>query len=111
MECFNEYYVGEIANFMRKCRFYRKTGCKMKKWKAIYFDEEWFLGIDSESSSEWHYDNIRNDDITISGMTVLQYSEWNYDNIRDDDFFWFWNIACYASGWGWRIRKKRMTAI
>ena len=40
MECFNEYYVGEIANFMEKCRFYRKTGFKMKKWKAIYFNEE-----------------------------------------------------------------------
>ena len=40
MECFNEYYVGKIAIFMGKCRFYRKTRCKMKKWKAIYFDEE-----------------------------------------------------------------------
>ena len=40
MECFNEYYVGEIANFMGKCRFYSKTGCKMKKIEDNLIYEE-----------------------------------------------------------------------
>ena len=37
---------------------------------------------------------VRNDDITTFGMTLWQYSGWRI-------FFWFWNITCYASGWGW----------
>ena len=67
------------------------------------FYEEWFLGMRFRIEFgmtlwqylEWHYDNIRDDDITIFEMTVLQYSGWRI-------FFWFWNITCYASGWGWR---------
>ena len=37
MECFNEYYVGKIANFMEKCRFYRKTGCKIEEMEGDLF--------------------------------------------------------------------------
>ena len=37
MECFNEYYEGEIANFMEKCRFYRKTGCKIEEMEDDLF--------------------------------------------------------------------------
>ena len=37
MECFNEYYVGKIANFMGKCRFYRKMGCKIRKMEGDLF--------------------------------------------------------------------------
>ena len=37
MECFNEYYVGKIANFMGKYRFYRKTGCKIEQMEGNLF--------------------------------------------------------------------------
>lgn len=87
MECFNEYYVGEIVNFMRKCRFYRKTGCKMKKMEGDLF--WWRMIFRNEIPNR-----VRNDDITTFGMTLWQYSGWRI-------FFWFWNITCYASGWGW----------
>ena len=41
MECFNECYVGEIANFMGgNVGFIEKRAAKLEKWKAIYFDEE-----------------------------------------------------------------------
>ena len=36
MECFNEYYVGEIANFMGKCRFYRKTPSKIEEMDGVF---------------------------------------------------------------------------
>ena len=37
MECFNEYYVGKIANFMGNVGFIEKRAAKLEKWKAIYF--------------------------------------------------------------------------
>ena len=40
MECFIEYYVGKIANFMENVGFIEKRAAKLNKWKAIYFDEE-----------------------------------------------------------------------
>ena len=36
MECFNEYYVGKIANFMGKCRFYRKTPSKIEEMDGVF---------------------------------------------------------------------------
>lgn len=80
MECFNEYYVGEIVNFMGKCRFYRKTGYKIREMEGDLF--WWRMIFRNEIPNR-----VRNDTVTIFGMT---------------DFFWFWNITCYASGWGWR---------
>ena len=89
MECFNECYVGKIANFRGKCRFYRKTGCKIGEMEGNLFYEEWFLGMRFRIEF---------------GMTLWQYSGWRI-------FFWFWNIACYASGWGWQIGKKNDTRL
>lgn len=40
MEYFNEYYVGKIANFMEKCRFYRKTGLQNEEIEGNLFYEE-----------------------------------------------------------------------
>jgi hypothetical protein len=71
--------------------FIEKLTAKLEKWKAIYFDEEWFLGIDSESSSEWHCNNILDDTMTIFGMTIFflilkhnmlrKWLGWRCDNI------------------------------
>jgi hypothetical protein len=83
--------------------FIENRTAKLKKWKAIYFNEEWFLGMRFRIEFgmtlwqylEWRCDNIRNDIITIFGMILWQHSGWRI-------FFWFWNITCYESGWGWR---------
>ena len=70
MECFNEYYVGEIANFMGKCRFYRKTGCKIGEMEGDLFYEEWFLGMRFRIEF---------------GITLWQYLGWHYNNIQADE--------------------------
>ena len=88
MKCFNEYYVGKIANFMGNVGFIEKRAAKWRNRRQFIL---WRMIFRNKIPNR-----VRNDDITIFGMT---------------DFFWFWNITYYASGWGWWNRKKNDTRL
>ena len=86
MEYFNEYYVGKLQILWENVGFIEKRAAKWRNGRQFIL---WRMIFRNEIPNR-----VRNDDITIFGMTLWQYSGWQI-------FFWFWNITCYASGWGW----------
>ena len=87
---------GKLQILWGKCRFYRKTGCKIEQMEGNLF---WWRMIFRNKIPN----RVRNDTVTIFGITVLQYSEWRIFLILKHNMLREWL--------GWRIRKKNDTRL